>query len=279
MLAILISYKKEDRFFDSLSFRQMINKQKLVVNQALIMAGGVGSRLELGTKSHLLYKGKIILEYVIESCIKAGIENIVVVLVPKNLEDNIEKVKIERLNFLKKKYPQIKFVRGSNLSFRKTPNEVRRYLDEKQPFYFLCGQSPQSSSFLKQLATLYKPNSIVCSGYKTRHNDLVSMGKIKDNKIICFSNEKVSAPKIFKAKKNEVITHFPYIIDFNFYDKYLKMDGYKDIFEFCPDRLLRDGGEIYFSTNPVKLSEIDYADELIELYRSVDSLVKNIYQV
>jgi hypothetical protein len=37
------------------------------VEQALIMAGGKGTRLGMGTKSHILYKGKILLEYVVES--------------------------------------------------------------------------------------------------------------------------------------------------------------------------------------------------------------------
>ena len=167
------------------------------VNQALIMAGGVGNRLGLGTKSHILYKGRIILEYVVESCLQAGIENLVVVLVPESMEANIENEKIKRLKVLMTKYPKIKFVRGSNLSFRETPDEVRHNLDQSKPFYLLCGQSPQSSLFLKQLANLYKPDSIVCSGYQNRNDYIVSIGKTRGDEIKKFSNIEVYNPKKF----------------------------------------------------------------------------------
>lgn len=246
------------------------------VNQALIMAGGIGSRLGLGTKSHILYRGKILLEYVVESCLQAGIENLVVNLVPEDVEKNILNEKLERLKILQTKYPKIKFVHGSSLKLRfgEVPNELRSYLDEKKPFYILCGQSPQSSLFLKQLAGLYKPNSVICSGYKTRHDYMVSIGKTNGNEIKKFSNIEEDKPRKFKAGRNEIINQSPYVIDFTFYDKYLLADNFKDRIEFYLDKLLKDGGKVYFVMNPISLSELDYREELPELYRSILFLTK-----
>jgi NDP-sugar pyrophosphorylase family protein len=246
------------------------------VNQTLIMAGGIGSRLGLGTKSHILYKGKILLEYVVESCVMAGIKNIVVVLVPEYLEKNIEVEKLHRLSLLMSKYPNVKFVRGSNLSFRETPNEVKSHFDETKPFFLLCGQSPQLCSFLIKLANLYTKNSIVCSGYKKRHDYIVSVGKTKGNQIIDFINTEVKKPRTFLAKREEVITHFPYILDFQFYNKYIKSDNYKDRVEFYPDRLLKNGGKVFWVLNPITLSELDYKEELPELFKSVSMVSKEL---
>lgn len=251
-------------------------ESRIKVNQALIMAGGIGSRLGLGTKSHILYKGKIILEYVVESCITAGIENIVVVLVPEYFERNIENEKLHRLNLIMSEYPKVKFIRGSNLSFRETPNEVRSNFDETKPFFLLCGQSPQLSSFLIKLANLYIKNSIVCSGYKKRHDFIVSVGKTKGNEIVGFTNTEVKKPKVFLTKRGEVITHFPYILDFQFYDNYIKSDNYKDRVEFYPDRLLKNGGKVFWALNPITLSELDYKEELPELFESVSMVSKEL---
>ncbi len=195
------------------------------------------------------------------------------------MEKNIENEKLKRLKILKTKYPNVRFVRGSSLRFREIPNELRSNLDESRPFYLLCGQSPQSSLFLKRLAKLYKPNSIVCSGYQNRHDYIVSIGKIKGNEIKNFSNIEVDNPRKFEAGRGEVITQPPYILDFRFYDKYLKTDNYKDRFEFYPDKLLKDGGKVYFAINPILLSELDYREELPDLFQSISLLTKNNYQL
>ena len=245
------------------------------VNQALILAGGVGSRLGLGTKSLLMYKGKILLEYLIDSCIKANIKNIAVVLVPKELEKNIDKNKLKRLNFIIRKYPKIKFVRGSNLSFRETPNEVRNHLDEKEPFFILCGQSPQASSHLENMSKAYKKNTVVTSGYKYRHDYIVSMGKVGKNKIVSFTNMESTRPRNFTASSKEFITHFPYIIDFDFYDNYLKKDKYKYRLEFYLNNFLKNGGDIYYIENPIQISEVDYKVDIPRLHKSIDRLIED----
>ena len=248
------------------------------VKQALILAGGTGSRLGLGTKSYLMYKGKIILEYAIKSCVNANIENIVVALVPKKLEKNIEKRKLKRLSLLIKQYPNIKFIRGQGLSFGETPDEVRQYLNENEPFFIMCGQSPQSSSHLKRMAKKYKSNSIVTSGYKYRYDYVVSIGKVSKDQIVSFVNIESARPKVFVANTKELITHHPYIIKYDFYDKYLKGDNYKDKFELCPNKFLKDGGDVFFLKNPIKISEVDYKVDLPKLHKSIDYLIENNYK-
>jgi NDP-sugar pyrophosphorylase family protein len=248
------------------------------VNQALILAGGTGSRLGLNTKSHLLYKKKIVLEYLVESCVKANIDNIVVVLVPKKLERKIEKKKLIRLKILIKNYPKIKFIRGSNLSFRETPNEVRSHLNVNKPFFILCGQSPQTSNHLINMSRAYRKNLIITSGYRYRRDYIVSIGKIKKNKVVSFQNIEFTKPRKFVAGSTELITHFPYIIDFTFYDNYIKKDKYKQRFEFYLNSHLKKGGEIRLLKNPVQISEVDYKIDLPELYASIDYLIDNDYR-
>jgi len=248
------------------------------VNQALILAGGTGSRLGLGTKSHLMYKGKIILEYLIESCVKAGIKHIVVVLVPKHLEEKIAKKSVNRLELLVKKYPEIIFVRDSNKSFRSTPNEVREHLDESKPFFILCGHSPQSSSHLKEMAKIYKNKSIIASGYEYRHDYIVSIGKTRKDKIVSFLNIESTRPKSFDASTNELIIHFPYIIDFDFYDNHLKKDNYKYRMEFYLNNFLKNNGDVYYLKNSVSVSEIDYKVDLPKLHTSITNLIKSNFK-
>lgn len=248
------------------------------VEQALIMAGGKGTRLGLGTKSHILYKGKIVLEYLIEGCIKAGIKNIVVALYPRDSEKDIEKEKFARLNILIDTYPTIKFVRQESSSFREAPDKLRKYLDQSKPFYLLCGQSPQSAVFLKKLSSQYKLGSIVASGYKYRHDYIVSIGRVMGKHVLEFKNIECTQPKDFIAMRNEEITHFPYILTFDFYDKYLKKDGFKNRFEFYPNDLLKDKGKVYVLKNPVTISEVDYEKDLTKLFKSIDRLVKTNYK-
>jgi len=242
------------------------------------MAGGRGTRLGLGTKSLIIYKNKIILEYVIESCVRAGIKRIIVALAPKRFEKGVEKAKLERLYSLIRKYPSIKFVRGPDSNTRRGPNNYRKYLNEKLPFYFLCGQSPQSSLFLKRLATLYKKNTIVVSGYRQCYGCEVSIGLSNKEKIKAFTNVKSAAPKNFKVSGKNYITEFPYVLNFSFYDKFVKRDNFKNIIEMYPSRFLENGGFVYFSVNPVKVPEIDYINDLQKLFRSIDILVKKNYR-
>lgn len=41
--------------------------------QAIICAGGIGSRLKLGPKAYIIYENKLLLEYCIISCLNANI--------------------------------------------------------------------------------------------------------------------------------------------------------------------------------------------------------------
>ncbi len=250
------------------------------VEQALIMAGGRGTRLGLGTKSHILYKGKILLEYVVESCLSARIKNIVVFLPSKDIERTLNKESVKRSKMLIKKYPNIKWVqypKELGLGFRGAPNEVKKYFGEKKPFYLICGQSPQSNRFLKKLGNLYKPNSIVLSGYRYRHEFFVSIGKVNNKKITRFTNIECTKPKDFNVKGNEFITHMPYVWNFEYYDKVMKKDLLKSWVEFYPNDFIKEGGKCYLLENPVTISEVDYKKDLPKLFKSIDLLRRNKY--
>lgn len=250
------------------------------VNQALIMAGGRGTRLGLGTKSYILHKGRILLEYVIESCIFADIKNIVVFLPSKDIESGLEKEKTKRCRLLIQKYPWIKWVqypKELGLGFRGAPNEVKKYFDERKPFYLLCGQSPQSSLFLKKLGNLYKPNSIVLSGYRYRHEFLASIGKVKGKRIAEFTNIECTKPRDFNVKGQEYITHMPYVWNFEYYDKIMKRDSLKSWVEFYPNDFIKNGGECFLLENPIRVSEVDYKNDLPKLFKSINLLDRKKY--
>jgi len=103
----------------------------LKVDQALIMAGGRGTRLRMGTKSYILYKDRVLLDYVIESCLTAGIKNIVVFLPSRDIEVNLEKERVEKVYALRKRHPRIKWIQYPTelgLGFRGAPNEVKKCL-------------------------------------------------------------------------------------------------------------------------------------------------------
>lgn len=253
----------------------------LKVNQALIMAGGRGTRLGMGTKSYILYKGRVLLDYVIESCKTTGIKNIVVFLPSKDIEAKLEKVKVEKVHSLIKKYPEIKWIqypKELGLGFRGAPNEVKKYLSQKKPFFLLCGQSPQSSSFLRKLGNLYKRNSIVLSGYKYRHEFFTSIAKTKGTKIVDFTNIETIKPRDFKVEGNEYITHMPYVWNFEYYDKIMKRDSLKSWVEFYPLEFMKEVGKCFLAENPISVSEVDYKKDLSSLFRSIDKLVKTKYK-
>lgn len=269
MAQIVIHLVRRDRLFN-----------KMKVNQALIMAGGRGTRLGMGTKSYILYNGRVLLDYVVESCMVAGIKNIVVFLPSKDIEANLDKEKVDKVHALIKKYPNIKWVqypKELGLGFRGAPNEVKKYLGKKKPFFLLCGQSPQSASFLNKLGSLYKPNSIVLSGYKYRYEFFASIGEVKANRIVNFTNIETIKPRGFRVKNNEFITHMPYVWNFEYYDKIMKRDSLKSWVEFYPLDFIKEGGECYLAENPISVSEVDYKNDLPNLFKSIDILVKNNY--
>lgn len=244
------------------------------------MAGGKGTRLGLGTKSYILYKNRVLLDYVIESCIVAGIKNIVVFLPSKDIEADLEREKVVKVHSLIKKYSNIKWIqypKELGLGFRGAPDEVKKYLGQKKPFYLLCGQSPQSVSFLKNLGSLYKTNSIVLSGYRYRHEFFASIAKTKNNEIVNFTNIETIKPKDFKVKGNEYITHMPYIWNFEYYDKIMKRDSLKSWVEFYPLEFMKEGGNCFLVKNPISISEVDYKKDLQGLFKSIDYLVMTKY--
>ena len=252
----------------------------LKINQALIMAGGRGTRLGMGTKSYILYKNRVFLDYVIESCLTAGINNIVVFLPSKDIEANLEKKKIDRVHELIKRHSRIKWIqypKELGLGFRGAPNEVKKYLGQRKPFFLLCGQSPQSASFLRKMGSLRKPNSIILSGYKYRHDFFVSIAKTKGNKIINFTNIETIKPRDFRVKGNDYIAHMPYVWNFEYYDKIMKRDSLKSWVEFYPMDFMKEGGKCFLVENPISVSEVDYKKDLPRLFKSIDRLVKTKY--
>lgn len=252
------------------------------VSQALIMAAGRGTRLGLGTKSYILYKGKILLEYVVESCIHAGIKNIVVILPSLDVESTLEKEKIIRSRLLQKSHPEIKWIqlpKDLGIGFRGAPILVRKYLGYEKPFYLICGQSPQSALFLRKLGNLYKPNSIVLSGYKYRYEFFASVAKVKNNKITEFTDIQCTKVRSFVSNKNEYITHMPYVWTYKYYNEVMKSDSLHNWVEFYPAKYMKNGGSCYLLENKDVVSEVDYKKDLPKLYKSIDNLTKNNYKI
>jgi len=246
------------------------------VQQALICAGGLGTRLGLGTKSFIIYRGRLILEYLLVSCIKAGIKNIVVVTIPRKYEKYLSQEKLKKFRNLKKKYPNIIFARDTGYrGFRKVPNYARRYLDVSKPFYLLCGHSPQISAFLRKISNYYKPGIITTSGYKYRYDTILSTGTTRGNFLITINNSEYKKPKAYNcSKRNEFVQHFPYVLDYEFYDNYIKKDNYKERAEFYLKKILGAGGSVQIFKNPVEISEIDFKRDFGKLKRSIDFVIQ-----
>ncbi|AHB40726.1 MAG: hypothetical protein ACD_24C00313G0002 [uncultured bacterium] len=251
------------------------------VNKALIMAGSSGTRLGMGTKSHILYKDRLLLEYVLDSVNLAGIKDLVVFLPNKDIEDTLSKEKITRLRYLKESNSNIRWVqfpKELGLGFRGALDLVKDHFGS-EPFYLLCGHSPQSSSFLKRMGDTYTDNSIVLSGYRYRYESCVSIGKVESNKVIDFNNIAAAEPRDFRATENEYITQMPYIIDFKFYEDTIKKDLFKNKIEFYPKEFIKEGGTCYLLENPVQISEVDYMKDFKLLLESIDALVSNNYKL
>lgn len=252
------------------------------VQQALIMAAGRGTRLGLGTKSYILYRGKILLEYVIESCVLLGLKRIVVILPSLDVESTLDREKIIRSRLLQKNHPEIKWIqlpKDLGIGFRGAPTLVKKYLGYEKPFFLLCGQSPQSVPFLKNLGNLYKPNSIVLSGYRYRHEFFASIAKIKGRKITEFTDIQCTKVRDFTTKNNEYITHMPYVWTYKYYNEVMKADSLHNWVEFYPAKYMKNGGNCYLLENKNVVSEVDYIKDLPKLYKSTDSLVKNNYNL
>jgi len=131
---------------------------------------------------------------------------------------------------------------------------------------------------LKRLGNLYRPGSIVLSGYRYRHEFFASIAKVKGNNIIDFTNVETIKPRDFRVMRNEYITHMPYVWNFEYYDKIMKRDSLKSWVEFYPMEFMREGGKCFLVKNPILISEVDYKKDLPRLYKSIDSLVKTRYR-
>lgn len=242
------------------------------VSQAIICAGGKGTRLKLGSKPFIIYKNKLLLEYCIISCLNANIKDIIITIVPKKY--NLGREKTAMLVELIKKYPGIKFVYDDQKGFGKKPDYVRKYLDQTAPFYLLTGDSPQSSLFLKKMDLLYYKGSIVLSGYRQKYTKNVVICKITANKIENSKKIILTRPIVFKASKEYVIINSPYILDYDFYDRYVK-DG--DNFHWIGssiNKFIRDKNQAYCVENLGNIPAISYKRDFLELLKTIDQLDK-----
>jgi len=251
------------------------------VKRALVMAGSRGSRLGMGTKSLIIYKGKILLEYVLEPIFLAGVEDVLVFLPNKDDEESIPKKSLERLDYLKKKYKEITWVQYPTelgLGFRGAVNLVIDHFGT-EPFYLLCGHSPQSFLFLEKMEKVYTDGSIVVSGYKYRYESCVSIARVNGNKIIGFENISGEKPKEFTSEGDNYITQMPYVIDRNFYEETIKKDKYKNKIEFYPKVYLESNNNCLLVENPITISEVDYEKDFQKLLHSIDTLIDCNYKL
>ena len=148
------------------------------VRQAIIGAAGNGERLGLGTKSLMIYKGRIILDYLVEECVKAGIDNIVISALSNEELSKVESQKAILFKSLIAKYPQIKLKQEGTTSYGRIPDRVRHLVNTSQPFYFFCGQSPHPASHLRKMSKHHSGGSLVVSGYKYRYDVIIPVAKV-----------------------------------------------------------------------------------------------------
>lgn len=243
------------------------------VNQAIIGGAGNGERLGLGTKSLIVYKNRLILDYLLEQCVKAGISNIVVSFLTKQQVSKLDSQKIKLINQLLNKYPQVKFFQEETRSYGRIPDSVRHLINQSEPFFFFCGQSPQSSTHLQKMDSIYSDKSLVMSGFKYRYDVVVPVAKTNGTKIVEIKLIKSNEPVEVKlTKANEIVPHYSMILDYNFYDNYPKNSGFEERMYFYVNSFIKDGGNVEYIDCSYQVSEIDYPRDLDKLYKSIDFL-------
>ena len=243
------------------------------VYQALICGSGKGGRLGMGPKSHIVYRGKLLLEYVIESAIKAGINRIVVTMPSMSEYARMSSQKVKLAAKIRKKYPKVFFIHDDNIRFRDKPDLVRDYLDLKRPFFILGGHNPQSARFLRDLASLYKKNRLVMSAYRYKFDTYAILAVLKQNKVIDPIGKELIRPRVFRADVDRRVLLFPTVLDYSFYDHQVKSKNGPALFQDWPKIIIKNGGSVYALDNPIP-AEVDYKRDLPSLYSSIDYLFK-----
>jgi len=244
------------------------------VNQAIVCAAGTGSRLGLGVKSLIIYRDKILLDYLLRSILQLKLSKIIVNIPAKSYYPNISNDALAKLNDLITRYPEITFVEDDNQSFGRRPDYLRKYLYTRKPFFLFCGQSPQLSSHIKRMSEVYEKGCLVTSGYKYRYEKIIPVGEVIDNRIKKIEVKTFSRPTVINSLiETQTIPHYPMILDYNFYDTYPKNDDFKfRMYNYIND-FIQKGGNVINVDNPITISEIDYSDDLDKLFRSVDQII------
>lgn len=247
------------------------------VNQAIVCAAGSGSRLGLGVKSLIVYKDKVLVDYLLRSILQLNLSKIVVNIPAKSYWPNIPNDALAKLNDLITRYPGITFVEDDGQSFGRRPDYLRKYLDTRKPFFLFCGQSPQLSSHLKRMSEVFRAGCLVTSGYKYRYEKIIPVGEVIDNRIRKIEIKTFSEPTVFNTHiKTQTIPHYPIILNYNFYDTYPKKDGFKfRMYSYIND-FIQKGGDVINVDNPVTISEIDYSKDLGKLFGSVDQIIPTL---
>ena len=135
------------------------------VNQAIILAGGLGTRLDTSNnpdkcKSLILHKDKPMIQYLLENLFASGFENVIIATWTHAFAQ-ISQV-VERLDFKEK--VSVVIEDGGSLGFRGVVLNLSEKLDER--FLVVCGHHPISKKHLEKMRDASSSVDIICSGYR-----------------------------------------------------------------------------------------------------------------
>lgn len=140
------------------------------VNQAIILAGGLGTRLDPSNnpdrcKSLILHKGKPMIQYLLENLFASGFDNVIIATWTHAFVQISQAV--EQLDFKEK--VSVVVEDGGRLGFRGVVLNLSEKLDER--FLVVCGHHPLSKKHLENMRDASSNADIVCSGYRKSRFD------------------------------------------------------------------------------------------------------------
>ncbi len=185
------------------------------VNQAIILAGGLGTRLSPSNnpkkcKSLILHNEKSMIQYLLDNLFASGFEKIIVATW-EHAFDDISQI-VERLEYKDK--VSVVVEDGGSLGFRGVILNLLEQLDER--FLFICGHHPQTISHLKKMKDYSLDFDIVCSGYRKSRYSFGLEGDDFDQIVFSSSQIKKIPPNTVPDEEDPLFIRNPYIISREF---------------------------------------------------------------
>ncbi len=179
------------------------------VGQALIIAGGLGTRMSLNMnplrcKSLIKYKGEFMIGYLLDNLVTGGISRFVIATNTHSHQLICEIVKRKKL-----KNVLVIVAYGENggiPDFNEVPYQVKDLLEER--FLMVCGHHPVSVQHIKKMVNCAEKHANVFTGYKNK------VYKIDKEKRVIYENNSFKYIDLTKEKIGEdyIYVRNPYIL-------------------------------------------------------------------